>query len=110
MGMIRVDEAQAGMVLAAEVRDRMGRLLMTAGQELSDRALRVFRMWGVTEIHVEGRAADANEQPAEEIDTTERARLHATAEDLFRHVDRAHPAAAELFRLSVRHMPLRGDA
>ncbi|HSE93272.1 MAG TPA: ABC transporter permease, partial [Methylomirabilota bacterium] len=39
---------------AAEVRDRTGRLLLTAGEQITDRALRVLRMWGVEEIDVEG--------------------------------------------------------
>jgi hypothetical protein len=55
MGMVQIQEAQAGMVVAAEVRDRTGRLLMVAGQEVSDRALRVLRMWGVAEIDVADR-------------------------------------------------------
>jgi hypothetical protein len=102
MGMIRLQEARAGMVLAADVHDRTGRRLMVAGQETDDRALRVLRMWGVAELDVVGvEAVAAQASPAEPVDPAKSARLRREAEDLFRHTDRAHPAMAELFLLAL---------
>lgn len=110
MGIIRVEEAQAGMVLGAEVRDRMGRLLMNAGQEITGRALRVFRMWGVAEIDVEGHAGATPAGAVEEIAPADLERLQAVADGLFRHADRSHPAMAELLRLSIHRMARRDSA
>ncbi len=65
MGAIRIEQARAGRVTAAEVRDRTGRLLLTAGQQVTGRALRVLRTWGVAEIDVEG-AVDPPASPVDE--------------------------------------------
>jgi hypothetical protein len=108
MGLIRLDDAQPGMVLATEVRDRTGRLLMTGGQELTDRALRIFRMWGVVEIDVQGAGAEAEgEGLRPELDPAIAERAQAQAEELFRHTDRRHPVVVELFRLATRRIAER---
>jgi F0F1-type ATP synthase epsilon subunit len=108
MGLIRLDDAQPGMVLATEVRDRTGRLLMAGGQELTDRALRIFRMWGVVEIDVQGVGAEAEGAGlASDLDPAIAERAQAQAEALFRHTDQRHPVVAELMRLATRRIAER---
>lgn len=41
------------MVLAADVKDRRGRLIMPSGTTITDRHLRSFKMWGVTHVEVD---------------------------------------------------------
>jgi hypothetical protein len=87
------------MVLTKDVRDRRGRLLLSAGQEVTSQALRVFRMWGVTELDVNGPERGPDSTPAAPPDPERVAAAAAEAERLFRHANRAHPVVAELFRL-----------
>jgi len=77
MGHLPLTSLKPGMVLAAEVRDRNGRLLLDAGIELEQRHLRIFRIWGVAEVAVttagEEEDEDASECdiPAELLEATE---------------------------------------
>lgn len=94
MATIDVSHAQAGMVLAADIMDKRGRLLIPAGKELSERHVGALSQWGVDRIEVEGdgpEGADGGEvepwaldQAASEIDL------------LFSRVNRQHPMMESL--------------
>ena len=95
---VSVDDLEPGMLLADEVRDQQGRLLMPAGTELTDRHLRAFQLWGILTVRI--RAMNEGPDPADPPLTPEqlsegeglvRARLRET--------DAAHPFIAELVRL-----------
>jgi hypothetical protein len=101
---IPLESVPAGMVLANDVRDRRGRLLLPAGREVTARALRIFRMWGVTQLEVEDpRSATPTESgPSIAPERLDAARERAEA--IFRHADRQHPLMAELFRLATERL------
>ena len=98
---ITLESAQPGMVLAGDVRDRRGRLLLPAGHELTPRALRIFRMWGVIELEVIGTGPADGAEPEEPIAPARLEAARGRAEQLFLHADREHPLVAELFRLAT---------
>jgi hypothetical protein len=98
---IRLEMARAGMILASDVRDRRGRLLLPAGHETTPRALRIFRMWGVTELEVEGFHGAGLAEPEPPIPPARLEAARRRAEELFRQADRRHPLVAELFRLAT---------
>lgn len=54
MAQIAVDQVQAGMVLAAEVQDRRGRLLIPSGRELDSKHVQALKMWGITRVEIQG--------------------------------------------------------
>ena len=54
MAFITVEQVQAGMVLAAEVTDKRGRLLIPSGRELSPKHVQALRMWGIARVEIEG--------------------------------------------------------
>lgn len=54
MATVDVTQAEAGMVLAADILDQRGRLLVPAGKELSEKHVRALPAWGVSRIEVEG--------------------------------------------------------
>ena len=108
MGIINLEDIQVGMVLADDIKERSGRVLLTGGSEIREKHLRVFKMWGITE-------ADIKDVEKEEIAAGIVAQL---APSLFRDVqsrvrehfclaDMEHPFINELFRLvtlrQVRH-------
>lgn len=111
MATIRLDDAQPGMVLAEDARDRTGRLLLKSGHELTEKALKVFRMWGVSEVHVEGAEEEADSAPPaahlpslppEVVEAASTRMTH-----VFRHADGRHPMVAELFRLATARLAAR---
>ena len=53
-----LDDLQVGEILAADVKDRSGRLLLTAGAAIEERHLKIFRGWGVTDVSIEGTPND----------------------------------------------------
>lgn len=99
MGLISINAVKPGMVLAQDVRDRNGRLLIRQGNELSDEHLRILRIWGVVEADVEGADREELEGASREglaPEILERAKVLVL--ERFQHNDSALPAVAELIR------------
>lgn len=103
MSLIHVDKIQPGMRLAADVRDQNGRVLLAAGHELTERHVRIFRMWGVTEAEIKRDDRDDALVPATHPDPAAE-NLEDQAEFRFRHSDLNHPAVKELYRLYTERM------
>ncbi|MBI5474627.1 MAG: hypothetical protein HY961_20000 [Ignavibacteriae bacterium] len=102
MGKLNLDEIQPGMVLAADVIDRNGRVLLKSGLEVNEKHLKILKQWGVTEADITGVdreviTAQATQSLAPEV----LAQAEAHCADLFRHHDLQLPVNQELFRLSV---------
>ena len=58
MANLNIDSIQAGMVLAADVQDRQGRVLLREGMELNDKHIRMLKTWGINLIDIVGEASD----------------------------------------------------
>ncbi len=101
MPIVAVDDLQAGMMLAEEVRDQQGRLLMPSGTELTDRHLRAFQLWGIIGVRI--RAGDAAAEPAELPLTPEQlAQGEAVVLSRLRADNASHPLMAELIRICTQ--------
>lgn len=72
---VAIDEAAAGMVLADEVRDRQGNVLLAKGAELSEALLQALRKRGVEGIRIEDDGM-APEELAAERERQERRLAH----------------------------------
>lgn len=94
MASITLDQARPGMVLAAEVFDRRGRLLMGEGHELTDRHIQALRQWGVLRLDVD----DAGEEPEPESPLTPEVLAHVEEDmqRLFVNAGGPHPFLDEL--------------
>ena len=101
MATIAVEQAEVGMVLASEVTDRRGRMLIPAGKALEEKYLNALPMWGVTHIDVEGEGPEAAD-PTEAVEDWALDLAIQRVEDLFQHANHGHPAVAELSKLCVR--------
>ncbi len=53
MGIISIEEVEPGMTLAGPMRTRQGRLLLPSGAEVTEKHLKIARIWGITEADVE---------------------------------------------------------
>jgi hypothetical protein len=89
-----LDDLKPGMILAADLCEPGGRMLLPSATELTDRHLRYFQMWGVGDAEIEGdEMRPATTVP---IDPQMRAVVEAQVGLLFRHADLTYPAVAQV--------------
>ncbi|MDD2365937.1 MAG: hypothetical protein PHN84_07200 [Desulfuromonadaceae bacterium] len=102
MGKVAIDNIETGMVLAADVHDRSGRMLLGAGAELTQKHLVIFRTWGVLEADIVGEGNDESSDaiPAD-VDPAELLAAEQSLEPLFCHTTRDHPVMLELMKLAA---------
>lgn len=91
---IAIEQASAGMVLAAPVLDGHGQVLLPQGATLSEATLASLRRRGIAHCTVVGAAAPP--------DPAELARRQARLQQLFRHSGE-HTANAALLRLLTEY-------
>lgn len=102
MGKVAIENIETGMVLASDVQDRSGRMLLGSGAELTQKHLVIFRTWGVLEADIVGHGSDeAVDQIPPDIDSLELAAVEEELAPHFRHTTRGHPAIIELIRLAA---------
>ena len=101
MGTVAIENIETGMVLASDVRDRSGRMLLGSGAELTQKHLVIFRTWGVLEADIAGQGGQTAVQIPVDVDPLELAAAEASLASLFRHTNRSHPAVIELMRLAA---------
>lgn len=103
MALVAVDNLETGMVLARDVLDRNGRMLLGAGTELSQKHLVIFRTWGITEVQIAGGDADeaATAPLPAEIDPAAVEAAQETLLPLFARAGTEHPVMRELLRLAA---------
>lgn len=102
MGKVAIENIEVGMVLAGDVHDRSGRLLLGAGAELTQKHLVIFRTWGVLEADIEGQGSEnsCDAIPAD-VDPLELAAAEREIAPLFCHTNINHPAIIELIRIAA---------
>jgi hypothetical protein len=102
MGTVNISGLEPGMVISADVKDRLGRVLLGAGKELTEKHIRLFKMWGVTEAEVQG--VEQEDVAARESAAFDPERVQAAEQmtaELFAFSGLEHPAMKELARLST---------
>jgi len=101
MNAVKTDKLKPGQILAEEVRDINGRLLLARGNEIQPNHIRIFKIWGISEVNVAGAPSDKDnfdpELDPELVDQVQKNMLI-----LCRHADMQHPAIRELFKLGVQ--------
>lgn len=104
MAIVTIDNLAPGMTLRSNVCDRSGRLLLPAGNELTEKHLKIFRTWGVIEADIAGDDPGVADQPfsGDDIDPERLAEAESAIAALFVHNDPEHPAIRELMCLCVQ--------
>lgn len=71
MPTVRLKQLEPGMILSRDVQDLSGRLLLRNGKSITAQHLRIFKIWGVSEVEIKDPQAqppqDAERHPAEEL-------------------------------------------
>ncbi len=113
MGILNFEDLQPGMILADDIHDRNGLILLGKGHEMTEKDLRILMMWGVTEADIEG--IDREEvisAAAAQFDPLLLQKAEEQIRERFCHTDQNHPFIKELFRLmtlrSVQQGPREG--
>lgn len=100
---VSVNKTSPGMILEEDVLDQKGRLLVRAGEPISDKHIRIFKIWGVTEVCI--RDGDRESHPSEESHQWLPEESLTRAEDLVRYRfpehELDHPFISELYRICV---------
>ena len=108
MPFISTNQIKPGMVLAADVLDTNGRLLLAKGKTIDASHMNIFKMWGVPEVSIE----QGEGIPADTESKLDPGLMRQVAERLktpFAKNDLTHPAVAEIFRQAVLHRSRRAD-
>ena len=61
MGIVNINDVEAGMVLLSEVSNKHGNVLLKPGDELAEKTIMLLKSWGITEVDIEGHDGDAVE-------------------------------------------------
>jgi hypothetical protein len=102
MGKLDIDQLAEGMVLEEAVRDLNGRALMKEGSVMSEKTIRILKMWGIVEVTVVNTAVGGEEVAATSlIDPRIMELAESEAGSLFRHTNRKNLFVEELYRLAT---------
>jgi hypothetical protein len=111
VGIVAIESLEIGMVLASDVHDRSGRLLLGEGAELNQKHLVIFRTWGVLEADIVGQGGtDASDTVPSDVDPAQLEAARAALIPLYKYSNLDHPAIAELFKLAALRKVKHGTA
>ena len=100
MGIIHINKLKPGMILDEEVKDINGRLLLKKDKKIQPNHIRIFKIWGITEVSIRGNNG-SKDTPINPANPELIEKIKESALDRFRHTDLEHPAVKEIFRISV---------
>jgi len=103
MGTVRTTQLKLGMVLADDVLDVKGRLLLTKGKPIGSEHIRIFKIWGIPQVQILGAQGENEPLAAPPVDPGRLEAVRKETEFVFRYTDRDHPAIREIFSLAVNH-------
>jgi hypothetical protein len=111
MGKINLEDIEPGMVLADDVKQVSGEILLAAGAVLTERHLQIFKKWGITEADVEGVTKEAAvARSLEQLDPELLKRVESQVATLFHWNDPKNAFIQELMRLcTLRHLQFKNE-
>lgn len=96
---IGIGKLKEGMVLAGDLRDLNGRLLLKKGGALTTRDLRIMKMWGVTEARIDISGTESKDSKEEEKPQEPDEKTINSIKEIFRFSDMGQEFNRELERL-----------
>ena len=102
MGYVAVDNLEQGMIISEDVRDINTRLLLSKGQKIGPKHIRILKIWGVAEVNVVGAQPDRTVDTP--VDDPEKAmRVQAALEAVFKHMNLQNQLLKEIYRASAAY-------
>lgn len=100
MGVLHINDIKEGMVLAGDITNRHGNILLKAGSALSAKDILILKTWGITEIDVEGVDRDKVQQrEMESLSPEVLEKIEGELAELFPEVA-DNPIIQELYRIT----------
>ncbi len=100
MAKINLQDIRPGMVLESDLKDRNGHVLLGSNNTITEKHLKIFKMWGVTEANIQGvKKEDVTAKAVSHLDPALLKEIEEKTRERFRHVNMQHPFNDELFRL-----------
>ena len=103
MAVVKVDKLVKGAVLSEDVLDVNSRLLLAKGQAIDERHIRVMKMWGVFEVHVESQDAEQAIEESPPVNSEQMAAVGEEIKGVFKALDLDHPVVREIVRLCAQY-------
>jgi len=100
MQAVQTDKLKPGQILAEEVRDVNGRLLLAKGNKIKSNHIRIFKIWGIAEVNVAG-ARRGKDRFDSRLDPELVEQAAENMKFLCRYVDLEQPAVKEIFKIAV---------
>jgi len=106
---VNIADLQPAMILAEDLRAYNGRLLLPRGTCLTGKHIKIMRMWGVVEAHVED-AFPSHQQPPYKTNIPEADlnALHQMVHSRFCHVPLDYPVFSKLCQCAFEHLAVKG--
>jgi len=106
MGVLHINDLKEGMVLAEDVKNRHGDVLLPEGRPLTAKDILILKTWGITEADVEGVDRDKVEKSEmESLPPSVIASIEKEVSELFPEVNN-NPVMQEIYRI-VRKSKLK---
>jgi len=100
---VNIDDLVAGMVLAEDAVHLNGRVLLSEGTCLTDKHLKVFRTWGLTEAIIRGGdGEELGKKAMQHLDAIVVMQAEQFMKERFTHMDMEYAPVDELFRICTR--------
>lgn len=106
MGLLKVDDFKPGMILAADLRSPQGRMLMSKGLVLTEKHIRMCKIWGVVEGDILGEDGQPPENQPAVLDPALVERAKELAGTYFCLNDLHHPVVRETAKLFIERIAL----
>jgi HD-like signal output (HDOD) protein len=102
MGFLAVDKLEQGMVLEDDVYDINTRLLLSKGQQIGEKQIRILKVWGISEVSIVGAT---NEQTAclPAMDDEQIEMVKAAIQRVFTFADLTHESIKKVLKVSLIH-------
>lgn len=102
MGYVAVDKLKQGMTLEENVHDVNLRLLMSKGQKIAEKHVRILKIWGISEVRIVGGAKHTNDRLPEMSDENI-AVVKEAIQSVFKKADLGHPTLKQICKVCLIH-------
>jgi hypothetical protein len=111
MGFVNVNDVKPGMIVVRDVCDHTGNILLKSGNEITEKYIRIFRMWGIVSVDIKGVADNSATHKSEmtQIDNILLSEAEERGKELFCNSNLDHPAMAELYKLTIYRLAQRTE-
>lgn len=102
MTIVKLKNLKAGMVLASNIKDLNGSILLKTGSAITEKHIKIFRSWGITEADIKDKTKENTEAiVSQNLNSEILAKAESEVIYLFRHANHSHPVIKELYNLCI---------